>query len=90
MMVGHINAGKRLGEYGKGLYAAHKLRARHDALAAEMERRGYKHSSPLPEFDERPRGYVDRNRAYRELLRRCPACKQAYTLFLQGADPWIS
>lgn len=55
-------------------------KARHDELAEEMLRRGFKHESPLeqPDFSYLPseqREYrVDRQESLKLLRKRCPAC----------------
>ena len=50
------------------------LAARHDALAAEMTRRGYRHNSPMHYADDLGLGRIDRQASDRELRRRCPDC----------------
>ncbi len=61
-----------------GLVEVDRIRIRHDELAAEMERRGYKHSSPLrddcPSFCA---GRVNADENLAELARRCPQCAAA-------------
>lgn len=65
MLTGSILKGKSLeGFVRNGLLEAHAIAARHEALAAEMLRRGYKHNSPLPAFE-------DALAAYPEHIRRC-------------------
>lgn len=60
-----------------GVVEVRSLRKRHDALAREMIRRGYRHDSPLPEFPSvKKGGEVDRSASLRELLRRCPECRR--------------
>jgi hypothetical protein len=52
------------------------LWTRHAALVAEMERRGYRHHSPLePLPGARLTGAVDAAESRRELLRRCAECQ---------------
>ena len=57
---------------------------RHEDLAVEMLKRGYKHESPLsaPDFSYLDVGYlntkVDREKALRLLLDRCPECKERF------------
>jgi len=57
------------------------MRDRHDALAAEIERRGGRHRSPYEQPDisylpESERNYmIDRRGALACLLMRCPACR---------------
>ena len=60
-----------------GLVEIHNLCARHDALAEEMQRRGYRHKSPfqIPEALMR-RGAVDVEANLKELSRRCPECRK--------------
>ena len=66
-----------------GLFQPADLHDRHDALAAEMTRRGMNHKSPMrfyvDEFrDAIPAQWltvkVDANENLKELARRCPAC----------------
>ena len=61
-----------------GLVEVDRIRIRHDELAAEMERRGYRHSSPLrddcPSFCA---GRVNAEENLAELARRCPQCAAA-------------
>ena len=66
-----------------GLFQPADLHARHDALAAEMARRGMNHKSPMhftaADFrDAIPAQWltvkVDANENLKELARRCPAC----------------
>jgi hypothetical protein len=60
-----------------GQVAIPLLRERHEALVEEMLARGFRHESPLPEFDM-PSGYmgfVDMKDNYFELWRRCAACR---------------
>lgn len=60
------------------------MKARHDALAAEMVRRGYMHASPyeqpdisyLPDDDRN--GLVDRKSALDDLITRCSHCRERY------------
>lgn len=76
MFVGHIKLGRDLyGFVRKGLVDTSKIKSRHDALAKEMERRGYAHRSPLDYEDELKQGRVDRVASAAELLRRCPECR---------------
>lgn len=68
------------GFIAKGLLEPAAMGARHEALAAEMRRRGFNHRSPLPECDL---GYlpvaarearVDVAVSARELAARCERC----------------
>lgn len=69
------------GHVEKAQVVPSKIRERHDALAAEMERRGYDHDSPLEDFApeampqptyEAMNGIHDANRE--RLMRRCDDC----------------
>ena len=51
-----------------------KLRDRHDRLAIEMVRRGYKHQSPLQHFQQYHFGNIDRDRSVMDLKSRCSEC----------------
>ncbi len=61
-----------------GLLNSRVLARRHDQLAKEMQRRGYRHQSPLPrDFDSKAaRGTIDVAAALKELAARCEACRQ--------------
>jgi len=58
------------------------METRHNELANEMIRRGYKHQSPYsqPDISYLPAHYqsaiVDREVSKKELKQRCPNCKQ--------------
>jgi len=88
MYKGTIEKRKRLDGYVRNnLLEFKKLNSRHDALAAEMIKRGMNHKSPL---DFNPENYIDiyeetilNSRviswdALQELIRRCPECKARY------------
>jgi len=78
MLAGCIRRGKTLGRYlTDGLVDPTRLRERHDALVAEMVRRGYNHRSPLQEYQYGgPPGCVDSDANLVELARRCPECRK--------------
>ena len=79
MFVGHINKGRSIGRYATGgLVDTSQIQARHDALAAELERRGYRHASPLAYIDRLAAGRIDARAAAAELRRRCPRCLVGY------------
>lgn len=65
------------GFIAKGLLEVHSIRQRHEALVAEMVRRGMQHRSPLPTIRLVRMGRVDRASSLRELARRCAQCKAA-------------
>lgn len=52
------------------------LESRHAELVAEMQARGMRHASSLPALPpEVPRGDVDVQESYHQLLQRCVSCK---------------
>jgi Pyrimidine dimer DNA glycosylase len=74
---GAIVSGRSLAGYvARGLVDTSILKAHHDRLAAELVRRGYKHSS---EFEDLPRteyvGRIDVEKNLAELAARCPNCR---------------
>lgn len=79
MFVGSINKEKNLDGYlRKNLFDITKLRKRHDELAKEIVRRGFKHNSPLPEFkmlDKYKGGKVIVKDNEIDLRKRCKNCK---------------
>jgi len=79
MFRGSLHKGTSLrGFIETGLLDSRLLGERHDLLATEMQRRGYRHSSPLPrDFDElAATGDVDKVAALDELASRCDECRQ--------------
>lgn len=76
MFVGFISKGKRLGRFlTDGLVEVHNIRKRHDELAAEMLNRGFRHKSPIPQFNEFVSGKVDIAANLLDLRTRCAACR---------------
>jgi hypothetical protein len=59
MIVGSLNKQKHLDGFYDGLIDTRLIRVRHDALAAEMLARGYRHASPLPAFVNPKRGRLN-------------------------------
>lgn len=82
MYVGAISRGQSMSGYlQKGLLEVHSLYDRHEEIAEEMKRRGYKHCSDLDEkwrSAERS-GAIDKKKNLEELLKRCPRCKRRYS-----------
>jgi len=78
MFLATFLAGKSLAGYVRnGLLELVRLKTRHDQLAAEMRRRGYRHASPLEPGRRLPAlGRVDAAAARRELARRCRRCRR--------------
>jgi hypothetical protein len=79
MFRGSLLKGKSLGGFLEaGLLDSRQLSQRHDGLAAEMERRGYRHASPLlSDFDaDGAAGDVNAATAMHELASRCESCRE--------------
>lgn len=77
MLVGALKKGISTRGYEEtGLVKLSKIRARHNALAAEMKRRGMNHRSPLPRIAGRRGGWIDETANLRELKRRCSECRR--------------
>lgn len=80
MLLGTLRLGKSIqGFLKKGLLEPQNLVRRHDELADEMTKRGFKHKSPICEstvtFDL-PIGTVNVWESTTELTRRCPSCNK--------------
>ena len=76
MFDGTLRAGNSIDGYvSKGLVEVDNIRVRHDQLAAEMLRRGYRHKSPLTSYHSGP-GEVDAAANLIELARRCSDCRR--------------
>lgn len=69
----------------KGQIEPKSMQVRHDILAKEMLRRGYKHQSPFkqPDVSYLPEMKVDSNKALKDLLIRCDSCKENYNAFFK-------
>lgn len=83
MIAGSLIKKKQLdGFVDKNCLELRSLGPRHLALSQEMERRGYNHASPMPEwirFEVSKRvlySKVDRAASLVELLKRCPECRR--------------
>ena len=82
MMVATLNRRPPVSVVGyirNGLIELNQITKRHGALVKEIERRGYNHQSPLPEYTISDRlfyGRVNRSRSYRDLLERCSGCTE--------------
>ena len=81
MFVGTINAGISVKGYLEGgLLEIHNLKRRHDVLAREMKKRGFRHVSPLLRLKKRYQagraGSVSVKANMAELRRRCGFCSR--------------
>ena len=76
MFVGAISRGKNIKGYlDRGLLEVHNIQNRHNELAAEMLRRGYKHRSPMS-FVSTNSGKIDSKQSKIQLHSRCEKCKR--------------
>lgn len=78
MFAGCVSKGKSLvGYIEKGLVEIGNIINRHDELALEMVRRGYKHNSKCQHRDaiQVIEGRVYVGESLRELAHRCPECR---------------
>lgn len=82
MLVGQINRKRRLDGYAaNGLIEPRRIRERHNTLAAEMVRRGFRHQSPLqqPDISYFPDNIqtatVDSEKSLKDLRGRCEKCR---------------
>lgn len=64
----------------KGQIEPEAMESRHDDLAKEMLRRGYKHQSPFeqPDTSYLPEMRVNPEDALKDLITRCEECKERY------------
>ena len=77
MFAGSMRRGRKIdGHVRLGQVETHYIEKRHAQLAAEMERRGYRHQSELPEVKTKKAGRVDIASNLKELARRCPECRR--------------
>lgn len=62
------------GLVAKSMLEPQNLQQRHDRLAEELTRRGFKHGSPLPQPETDIRGNVSVKESRDALMHRCPKC----------------
>ena len=76
MAVGWLRADRDVSPWAdRSFVDTSRLRREHDALAAEMVRRGMNHGSPLPDFPDPGLGTLPgEEENLRELADRCPDC----------------
>lgn len=74
------------GYVDNNLLEVSSLRERHDLLAKEMVRRGYRHQTPMGNCDRSKveSVQIDVDASLTELLKRCPECRSRYDLLLKG------
>ncbi|MGZ4811492.1 MAG: pyrimidine dimer DNA glycosylase/endonuclease V [Terriglobales bacterium] len=77
MFVSGIRRGLNLRGYlEKNLLEPHNITRRHEQLVRELQRRGYRHGSLLPNFDPVRGGRIHRRANLAELARRCKQCRR--------------
>jgi hypothetical protein len=76
MFAGSIRLGKSIvGFIAKGFVETDKIKSRHDALAVELLKRGFRHNSPMDDFDILANGKVDIEANLVSLSKRCVMCR---------------
>jgi hypothetical protein len=84
MLVGALKLKRRLDRYFENnCLEIRSIRRRHSQLAKEMQKRGYRHDSPLLRFSadylgEQQAIRVDAERSRQDLTRRCRRCRAAF------------
>ena len=84
--IGHLNLERQIDRYiENNCLEPQSIRQRHATLVLEMEQRGYKHHTPLPNYIQishlppEVRTYkVDASASLLDLLNRCPVCRGRY------------
>jgi hypothetical protein len=77
MFVAAIRRGLNLNGYLRHkLLEPHNILARHEELVRELERRGYRHCSPLLPFEAVRCGRISRRANLAELAQRCSQCRR--------------
>jgi hypothetical protein len=88
MFLGSLKNGKKIdGFITNNLFEPRSLYQRHEDLKNEMIRRGYNHKSEMNEHEcecilnlsiEQQYWEIDKLKAFRDLLNRCPECLRRY------------
>ncbi len=82
-----IKNGRKVDGYVKNnLLEILSLKQRHDEVAEEMKRRGYRHNTPLEvdlqkinQYSEDIKNYkIDKDKSLQDLLLRCSKCRKRY------------
>ncbi|MCF8019837.1 MAG: pyrimidine dimer DNA glycosylase/endonuclease V [Vallitaleaceae bacterium] len=91
MFLGSLKKGKKIDGFLKNnLFEPRTLAQRHEVLKKEMIGRGYNHNSDMCEEEcecvldlpmEKQYWEVDRKKALRDLLDRCPECSKRFSEF---------
>ena len=78
MFLSALTSGKKLDGYVRsGFVEIHNIKRRHNELAQEMVRRGYRHNSPMEDsLFLAMSGSVESRRSYEELRSRCAECER--------------
>ena len=88
MFLGSLKKGKKIdGFLNNNLFEPRSLYQRHEDLKNEMIKRGYNHKSCMKDVDcecvldmpqEKQYWEVDRDKALKDLLDRCPECNSRF------------
>jgi hypothetical protein len=91
MFLGSLKKGKKIDGFLKNnLFEPRTLAQRHEDLKKEMIARGFNHNSDMCEEEcecvldlsmEKQYWEVDRKKALRDLLDRCPECRKRFSEF---------
>ena len=77
MFAGCISKGKSIRGYiENGLVDTGLIIKRHDKLAREIARRGFRHDSPIQKGSYDMGGFVDKELSRKELMERCKECRE--------------
>lgn len=98
MFIGTLKMNKSIKGYLKNnCFEPKSLIKRHDILAEEIERRGWKHKSPIKESeyiyinslpDEERFWLINKRLALIELLNRCSKCRTLFDLKISFKKPY--
>lgn len=76
MFAGCLKKRKNIQGYiDKGFVEIHNIKKRHAKLAGEMKKRNMNHKSPLIKFREIKTGKINKEKSYKELIKRCAECR---------------
>lgn len=76
MFAGTLRRGISLqGYFDHNCFEPKSLFTRHEALAGEMKKRGFRHTSPLEVLEQSDPRLINRELAYKMLHDRCEKCR---------------
>ena len=81
MFVSSIRNGRNISGYlKKGLLEIHNIQNRHDEIAKEMQKRGYRHNSPIEFVYSGKLGKINSKQSAVQLYNRCAECRKLSAL----------